>query len=167
MEDVLSQLDAGSLTIKLTSDKLYINTPTSNEAFALRSIDGVGVIDLIENYNEALTQHKQNQSNVVKIFGVGLLVVAGGIYSFIESINSDSSIIGSLILLFIGIGISLVTFFAIRKAKEPQMLSAVRIMMRSGNRDFQFDKTGSNSEEIAEFVAKIESTLTSYHKNHD
>jgi hypothetical protein len=38
-------------------------------------------------------------------------------------------------------------------------------MMSGGNRDFQFDKMGIKSGNIAEFVALVESTLTSYHKN--
>lgn len=50
---------------------------------------------------------------------------------------------------------------------EPKLMSAVRIMMSGGNRDFQFDKTGIKSGNVAEFVAKVESTLTSYHKNND
>lgn len=46
-------------------------------------------------------------------------------------------------------------------------MSAVRVMMSGGNRDFQFDKAGIQSGNIAEFVAKVESTLTAYHKNND
>ena len=35
-------------------------------------------------------------------------------------------------------------------------------MMAGGNRDFMFDKAHSNSMEVAEFVAKVEDTLTAY-----
>jgi hypothetical protein len=44
------------------------------------------------------------------------------------------------------------------KNNEPKLMSAVRIMMSGGNRDFQFDKTGIKSGNIAEFVANVEST---------
>jgi hypothetical protein len=37
-------------------------------------------------------------------------------------------------------------------------------MMTGGNRDFMFDKANSNSIEVAEFVAKVEDTLTAFHK---
>jgi hypothetical protein len=43
-------------------------------------------------------------------------------------------------------------------------MSAVRIMLNGGNRDFEFDKAGVDSEAVAEFVARVESTLTAYHK---
>jgi hypothetical protein len=50
------------------------------------------------------------------------------------------------------------------KKQKPTMMSAVRIMMNGGNRDFQFDKTGIGNEKVAEFVVKVEATLTSYQK---
>jgi len=37
--------------------------------------------------------------------------------------------------------------------------------MNGGNRDFKFDKSSSDANKIAEFVAKVEETLTAYHKN--
>jgi hypothetical protein len=46
----------------------------------------------------------------------------------------------------------------------PTLKSAVRIMMSGGNRDFTFDKADANSNNIAEFVAKVENTLTAFHK---
>ena len=52
-------------------------------------------------------------------------------------------------------------------SKKPEMESVVRIMMSGGNRDFKFNKTGTNSNSIAEFVANVESTLTAYHKKND
>ncbi len=37
-------------------------------------------------------------------------------------------------------------------------------MMSGGNRDFMFDKADTNSNSVAEFVAKVENTLTAFHK---
>jgi hypothetical protein len=162
MEDVLSHLDAGNLEIKLTSDKLFINTPSSNEAFALRSVNGIGVIDLLDDYNARLTQFKASQSIMVGFLGIGVLFLAIGIY-----VITIPSVIFGLILFLIGSLVSIVCFTAIRKSKEPTMLSAVRIMMSGGNRDFKFDKSGVKSGNVAEFVAKVEATLTAYYKNHD
>lgn len=51
------------------------------------------------------------------------------------------------------------------KKEKPNLMSAVRIIMSGGNRDFQFDKTGIKSGDVAELVAKVELTLTAYHKN--
>ena len=52
-----------------------------------------------------------------------------------------------------------------KKNNEPKLMSVVRIMMSGGSRDFQFEKTGIKSGNVSDFVAKVESTLTAYHKN--
>ncbi|MEN9999217.1 MAG: hypothetical protein RI922_2207 [Bacteroidota bacterium] len=164
MDHTQTHFRTENLEIKLTEEKLFITTPTSTETFALRSIDGIGVVDLLDDYNNSLTKFKQNQSNVVKLLGVGILIIAGGVYSLIESLNSESSLLGSFILLFVGLLLTVITIIAIRKSTEPGMLSAVRIMMSGGNRDFVFDKASANSIEFAEFVANVEDTLTAFHK---
>jgi hypothetical protein len=167
MEDVLSQLDAGSLDIKLTSEKLFINTPTSNEAFALRSVNGIGVIDLLDEYNNLLTYCKE--SKIKAIIGVcfGAFLAVVGAILIVTQIQSDKGIIPELIFTGIGLLITLPGIAYLNKPVQPKLMSAVRIMMSGGNRDFKFDKTGVKSGNVAEFVAKVESTLTAYHKNHD
>jgi len=160
MEDILSQFKANNLDIKLTSEKLFINTAASNEAFALRSVNGVGVIDLVDDYNKALTIWKQKSATPLVFF------IFGGIFLLISIVGKSETMAGGIILglLVIGAGV----FIQDKSNKEkPNLMSAVRIMMSGGNRDFQFDKTGSVSGNIAEFVAKVESTLTAYHKNND
>ena len=159
MDNILSQFSSDNLEIKLTNEKLFINTAVSNETFALRSLNGIGVVDLIDDFNNALTIWK-NQ----KIFHIAICIV-GAIF-FLLSIS----------LLPEPIGIGGLFFWAFlvwrgyvqierNKKSEPKLMSAVRIMMSGGNRDFQFDKMGIKSGNIAEFVALVESTLTSYHKN--
>lgn len=158
MEDILSQFNANNLDIKLTSEKLFINTAASNEAFALRSVNGVGVIDLVDDYNKALTMWKKKSTTPYVLFILGGMSLLSGIVG--ESENVAAGI--TVGLFVIGVGV----FIQDKSNKEkPNLMSAVRIMMSGGNRDFQFDKTGSVSGNIAEFVAKVESTLTSYHKN--
>jgi hypothetical protein len=166
MENVLSQFVADNLEIKLTDEKIFINTAASNETFALRSVNGVGVVDLLEKYNKDLTEWNKNKSN-------GPAFIVGGIVSlifFIKTIiTSPDSIgtlvfcsLGSIFLLFVGYN-----FNKNHKNLEPKLMSAVRIMMNSGNRDFEFDKSGLKSGEIAGFVAKVENTLTAYNKNNN
>jgi len=160
MNNTISHFQVEGLEIKLTEDKLFINTITSNEAFALRSIDGIGVIDMVENYNIALNNIKvlKNQSNMYIV--TGLLVLICSLYIF----NLDLTIFG-IIMLFgslasFGFGIWLRSGLA-----QPSLKSAVRIMMSGGNRDFTFDKADTKSQNIAEFVANVENTLTAFHKN--
>lgn len=159
MENILSQFNADNLEIKLTSEKLFINTTTSNETFALRSVNGIGVIDLVDEYNKALTAWKKTLPGTYVLMGFGALIFIAGFFG--EKIEPG--------IILMGFAMAIGGYFLMvnSKKKKPNLLSAVRIMMSGGNRDFQFDKTGIKSGNIAEFVAKVESTLTSYHKNND
>jgi hypothetical protein len=163
MENVLTHLSTDNFEIKLTEDKIFLNSSTSNETFALRSINGIGVIDLIDDYNNALTKWKDHKNSGPTFYVFAGIFLIGGIY---------------LLTWMVGLGIFTVVMaglFArmgyvqveLNKKNEPKLMSAVRIMMNSGNRDFQFDKTGIKSGSVAEFVSKVESTLTSYHKNNN
>lgn len=162
MENILSQFNADNLDIKLTSEKLFINTTASSEAFALRSVNGIGVVDLIDDYNKALTAWKNSRGLLKIMLGFGIVITLMGLWTLQYSIGVGFGIIvfGGIFLIPALIGLN-------KSNNEPKLMSAVRIMMSGGNRDFQFDKTGIKSGNVAEFVAKVESTLTAYHKNND
>lgn len=157
MENILSKFTADNLEIKLTNEKLFINTAISNETFALRSINGIGVVDLVEQYNKELTLWKGNKGFAIFLYIMGAAIAIVALLSLSKSPGA-----GFFCIAFSG----LIFWYANNQQKnEPKMMSAVRIMMSGGNRDFQFDKTGVKSENVAEFVAKVESTLTAYQKN--
>lgn len=164
MEDVLSNFSTKNLDIKLTSEKMFINTLTSNEAFALRSVNGIGVIDLVDDFNKELTLWKSGTNKPKFVIGLGVLLVLSG---FAQSASLDSS--GAAPSIGMGIALAIAGYFWMtnKNSTKPVMMSAVRIMMSGGNRDFAFDKAGTNSNEVAEFVAKVESTLTAYRKSND
>ena len=161
MENTITYLSADNLDIKLTEDKLFINTAISNEAFALRSVNGIGVVDLVDEFNNELTFWKQKRANAMAlvILGVGIIFIAFLLFNFSE--------VGAGVFMFlVGGGLMYVGYVALQKnAIQPKLLSAVRIMMSGGNRDFKFDNTGVKSGNVAEFVASVESTLTAYQKN--
>lgn len=162
MENILSQFNADNLDIKLTSEKLFINTAASSEAFALRSVNGIGVVDLVDDYNKALTAWKAVRLNQKIFLGTGIILGIMGLWSLQYSVG-----VGFVIIVFGGI-FAIPALIGMNKTNnEPKLMSAVRIMMSGGNRDFQFDKSGIKSGNVAEFVAKVESTLTAYHKNND
>jgi hypothetical protein len=150
------QLDIGNLQVNLTEDKLFVNTFSSNETFALRSVNGLGVVDLIDDYNKKLTVFKKKQVYGILSFAVFVLLIlnAGSGYNGILGFIPNT-------LLFVSLGIAIYNFVT---NKKPILMSAVRIMLNGGNRDFEFDKAGVDSEAVAEFVARVESTLTAYHK---
>jgi hypothetical protein len=155
MENILTHLDADNLEIKLTDERLFINTTTSNETFALRSVNGIGVVDLVEDYNKALTTWKSIRTRAIFFCLVAI------------SCTILSLIITKVLIVFGALFIILYLISSIQSGEKPKLMSAVRIMMNGGNRDFQFDKTGIKSGNVAEFVALVESTLTAYHKNND
>jgi hypothetical protein len=159
MENIILEFKTENLEIKLSSEKLFINTSISNETFALRSINGVGVVDLVEDYNKALTLWKKKKTGNTFLYFMGGLFAILGLLSFSWSSTFAFFLLGvSMIYFFIG-------YQNMNKNIEPKLLSAVRIIMGSGSRDFQFNKSDSKSRNIAEFVAKVESTLTAYYKN--
>ena len=159
MENILSQLNADNLEIKLTSEKLSINTNTSNETFALRSVNGIGVVDLLEEYNIALTLWKSQKGKGPVFYFFGGLFALYGFYAF-----SISEFLGLFVILVSALFFKL-GYMSFKKNNEPKLMSVVRIMMSGGSRDFQFEKTGIKSGNVSDFVAKVESTLTAYHKN--
>jgi hypothetical protein len=159
MDNTISHFQVDGLEIKLTEDKLFINTAASNEAFALRSVDGIGVIDLVQNYNTAINNVKElkNQSTIYTITGVVIALFSLWIFKL------DNSTI-ALIILFFGVAFTGFGIWLRSGLVQPTLKSAVRIMMSGGNRDFIFDKADANSNNVAEFVAKVENTLTAFHK---
>jgi hypothetical protein len=161
MENTLKTLETDGLSIKLTDEKLFINTATSMETFALRSIDGIGVIDLVDQFNALLSFHNQDKNGRISLIVIGIGTL---IFSFFFNSMLDIGTNFLVIMTIIGLGISLTGFYLFQLLKKPTLKSAVRIMMAGGNRDFMFDKAHSNSMEVAEFVAKVEDTLTAFHK---
>jgi len=150
------QLNIGNLQVNLTDDKLFVNTFSSNETFALRSVNGLGVVDLIDDYNKKLTDSKKKITYgtlSLTLFIILLINAGSGYNGFLGFIPNT--------LLFVSFCFAIYNFV---NYKKPILMSAVRIMLNGGNRDFEFDKTGVDSEAVAEFVARVESTLTAYHK---
>jgi hypothetical protein len=158
MENTLKTLETEGLSIKLTDEKIFITTATSMETFALRSIDGIGVIDLVDQFNSELDKYKLDKKGSVS----GMIMT--GFFVFCGLIGLIVAGFLGLFLLGIGLILFIPVYLKYQKLIQPTLKSAVRIMMAGGNRDFMFDKAHSNSMEVAEFVAKIEDTLTAFHK---
>ena len=75
---------------------------------------------------------------------------------------------GSLWIFFgplIGV-VLLVVGFTFLKAHtdDPVLDSKLNINMQGGEKSFAFNKTNTNANEIAEFINKVEETLTAYNK---
>jgi hypothetical protein len=160
METNIASLQLTGLKIILTTEKLYIQTILSQESIALRSVNGIGVRDLVDKYSEELTAYKElKKKSKVGIFisGLGIFTLLLGILALKHSTLLITGVV------FFGIGLFLYNKF--KNIKEPSMKSVVRILIMGADRDFEFDKGNSNSTEVANFVAQVESTLSAFHKN--
>lgn len=165
MENILSELNVQNLSIKLTDEKIYINTPSASETFALRSLNGIGVIDLVEKYNDEMNQYKVANSKKTMQTIKGIFLAISALVFLFFFIKIGIPIFALIVFAFFG-GFSFYHFFLASKAPEkPTLVSAVRIMLNSGNRDFEFSKSSEISDNVAQFVAKVESTLSAYHKS--
>lgn len=148
--------DKKGFEIKLTDEKVYVTAVGSNETFALRSVNGIGTYDDIEDYNKQLEEYKKKDLSSFKVLGA---VTAGlGLLGVLVSGTSYAALlIVGIVLLFIGLN-----------SKSPEdkaeMKSYFRLMLSGGDRKFQFDKKASNAADVADFCNKVEETLTAYSK---
>ena len=150
--------DNNGYEIKLTDEKVYVTAVGSNETFALRSVNGIGTYDDIEDYNRQIEENKKKDYTSWKWIGIGLAVF--GIFMGV-SFESMSS---AMICIIPGIAL----FVKGANAKSPEdmseMKSYFRLMLSGGDRKFQFDKKASNAADVADFCNKVEETLTAYEK---
>lgn len=159
MEKQIANLRLSELELNLTDEKIYLRTAVSQEAIALRSINGIGVVDLVDKYNNELTAYKnqKKQANVgVSIMVAGVLVL---LLLLVQGLGIEALIIGGSFLL-----VGLIYYNKYKDIEEPSLKSAVRIMITGTQRDFEFDKAYSNANEVANFVAQVENTLSAFHK---
>lgn len=148
------------LEFKLTSDKLFITGATGTEAFALRSINGIGVVDLVDKFNDDLTKFKKQKQGFKILLGFSIVFLIVGLPGLFDSTQSESAI---TVISFGASGVAL-ALYLMKKTLEPQMMSVVRLMLNGMNRDFEFNKRKANSTDVANFVARVEDTLTAFHK---
>jgi len=162
--DIVSEFgDNQGFTVKLTSDKIFISAVGNEETLALRGVNGVGVYDDLEKYNKELEEFKKKtmspkRRKYISYAVYGYAVLFSIIFFSIQSFGGG---IFSL-LFFGGIGFAISKYKS--KKKPPSLDSYFRIMLSGGDRKFKFDKSGDNAQNIAQFINKVEETLTAYNK---
>ena len=163
MEKIAEFNDDNGFNVKLTKDKVFVSTIGNEETFALRSVNGVGLYDDIKKYNLDLKNNKNNNDNSTMIGFVAVLIfiigTTGGIYFSIGELGNG--FIAIAICFILG---GLIYYFMNQKpsGRKPKLDSYFKLMLSGGSREFQFDKSDENSVEIADFINKLEDTLTSY-----
>lgn len=159
--DIIAEFnDDKGFNVKLTKDKIFITAVGNEETFALRGVNGVGLYDDIEKYNKEFEENKVKNTNIGwKIFmGVGIVFVGMGIYLISMGVYG-----GGLVYVILG---SVFTYFCNYKSKQtnepPKLDSYFKLILSGGDRKFKFDKNDETSASIADFINKIEDTLTAY-----
>ena len=161
MENEIAYLKTeNGLIFRLTKDKLFISGPNGAETIALRSINGIGFFDLVTQYNIELSYYNSRIANAKLMASVYIIL---GVLFLLPTLIWGLTVILILSLPLIGFG--LYKLLNIDKSAAPQLFSCVRIMINGMQRDFSFNKRNANSADVANFVARVEDTLTSFHKN--
>ena len=113
--------------------------------------------DDLEKYNKELEEVKQAGKGIN--VGKWFCFIIGG-FSLIAGINLGEYGTTNVVLgiIFIVVGFIMNT----KKGKEPILDSYFRLMLSGGDRKFPFHKSDETSVKIADFINKIEDTLTAY-----
>lgn len=156
MENVLSKFEAVGLTLELSNEKLTCKTLTSSETYLIKKINGIGLFDLVDDFEKQKDEKRDNQWYRQFFKWVGIFLILLGLY-FLFNVQIGG--IGGFVELSIAGGIS---YFISTKLKpdQPKILSALKILTSSGEKDYVFNKEDIKSGDINDFISKVESTLT-------
>ena len=170
METIAEFNDNHGFNVKLTNDKIFIDSAGSSETIALRGLTGVGLYDDLEKYNKELEEYKAGTKQLERQMKMGKwMLIVLGLYCTYLSIDNIFIYAGILVfgIFCIAGGVlleKLVSFSSkLRELKkEPVLDSYFRLMLSGGDRKFKFNKSDETSVKIADFINKVEDTLTAY-----
>lgn len=164
MTNIAEFNDKKGFNVKLTNDKIYITAIGNEETFALRSLNGLGLYDDVKKYNKEDEIYrdglKKKKSGSIGLLIVGVLFLVVGIIASIEGGEGAGGFIEGIAFI---VGAYLMKK-KISTSTKPTLDSYFRIMLSGGSREFKFDKNEGNSADVANFVNKVEDTLTAYNK---
>jgi hypothetical protein len=157
METIAEFNDNQGLNVKLTKDKIYISATGNEETFALRGVNGVGLYDDLEKYAKEEEAFKNNEKvqkttkTVYIILGVVFLIA----FLYLEI---------PLMAVLFGGGFIAGSFLIKNRLEKPVLDSYFKLMLSGADRQFKFFKSDESSAKIADFINKVEDTLTAYSK---
>jgi hypothetical protein len=155
--------DNNGLNVKLTEDKIFISAIGNEETFALRGLNGIGVYDDIEKFNKELEDIRKKKDKKKVIMIICLLI---GIVSLIANVkemyNMKSFDFQTLIFSLIFFAVAYFNKTTMDGILQPKLETYLRIILSGGDRKFLFNKDAENAKSIAQFINKVEETLTSY-----
>lgn len=152
--------DNKGFNVKLTEDKIYLTAVGNEETLALRGVNGVGVYDDLEKYNKELDAHKKKVGNPKTKKKVSkVCYVLAGLFFIIGIVGGgvENGVAGLMLFAILGY-----VYSRSSKIPAPTLDSYFSLMLTGGDRRFKFDKSNNNAKDIAEFINKVEETLTAY-----
>lgn len=161
--DIVSEFgDNQGFTVKLTSDKIFISAVGNEETLALRGVNGVGVYDDLEKYNKELEEYKKKTMTPKMRKLTAFSIIGLSVITLIPILTTGNTESLGMVFMIAAVGFIVLKFKS--KKKPPSLDSYFRIMLSGGDRKFKFDKSGDNAQNIAQFINKVEETLTAYNK---
>ena len=154
--------DNQGFTVKLTEDKVFISAIGNEETLALRGVNGVGVYDDIDKYNKELEEFKKKTMSPKKRKITAFSIIGLSVFMLIPFLTTGQTEGLGAVFMFAAAGFIVLKFKS--KKRPPSLDSYFRIMLSGGDRKFKFDKSGDNAQNIAQFINKVEETLTAYNK---
>ncbi|MEI6595527.1 MAG: hypothetical protein WCO28_08180 [Bacteroidota bacterium] len=157
--------DNSGFNVKLTNERIYLKSAISEETFALRGVHGVGIYDDVEKLEKELEAYnlllKQGDVSKYVIMALGVFSIIGSLFVISEEQSAGGPIflILSLFICYIGYNFKNPQ---LKKITKPELTSYFRLMLAGGDRKFLFNKNKETSIRIADFINKVEATLTSY-----
>lgn len=157
MKTIAEFNDQDGVNLKLTEDKIFVTSIGNEETFALRSINGVGLYDDIDKYTKELDSFKSKKKQskraaimfyVIAVTMLSVVLVAGP---------------GAIVLPLMFTGVGYLISRSSRKKTSPILDSYFKLMISGNDKFFLFNKNDSNVKNVADFINKVEETLTSYH----
>tara|TARA_B110000977_G_scaffold172234_1_gene224479 strand:+ start:171 stop:662 length:492 start_codon:yes stop_codon:yes gene_type:complete len=154
--------DNQGFTVKLTEDKVFISAIGNEETLALRGVNGVGVYDDIDKYNIELEEFKKKTMSPKKRKITAFSIIGLSVFMLIPVLTTGQTESLGAVFMTAAAGFIVLKFKS--KKRPPSLDSYFRIMLSGGDRKFKFDKSGDNAQNIAQFINKVEETLTAYNK---
>jgi hypothetical protein len=173
--DIIAEFsDNAGLTCKLTKDRFYVSSLGNEETFALRGVNGIGIYDDLEKYNSELTLFKSQDEKIKNAknakIAIGYVLYFLAAYFVIMGLTSYDEPMSLFFCLIFG-GLSAFGAYKLQNSPldkslfnipEPKLETYLRVILSGGERKFLFNKSEGNAVLIADFINKLEQTLTAY-----
>jgi hypothetical protein len=161
MENIVSEFKTDNLEIRLTNENLFVKTLTTEESFELKSVAGIQITDLTDEFNKELSKYHLFDSNPYWVFLFGCIFL---ILSFCGNLKDMAKIVYFCIL---GICLFVFGIYLIINSKKvkPTLMSSLQVLTVSDtSKKFIFDKTKIKSGNLLEFEEKVKPIFIEYIK---